>query len=150
MTNHSDIGIQLLKIAFYECGVIIDGYLGLLIEDDVDFDSSRGNLFEDIVEATVFVIELARSLEQKVRGDHPSGDEDVLLGCQQFHTHVTEVVLPVHVEFGLAVLSDRCETVETLFLRIGAVTQTLEDGVDEQHEIVEGVGFQSYLSGCCL
>jgi hypothetical protein len=109
--------MQFLEVPLYKLGVIIEGYFWFLVKNDVNFDSSAGDLFQYVIKSAATIVQFSRPTQQKVGCYHPVSNEDILLGVEQLSAHIAKVPLPISVEFGLAVLTDWCKTIEPLLLR---------------------------------
>lgn len=95
------------------------GLLNLLVDDDIDLDSTLGGTLDDLVEPP-FLIEKGRAAQKQLRGEPPVGDVNGLFGIFQADRDRPHVVTTIDVPLDLVVFAFGEEGLETMVLANGA------------------------------
>ena len=99
--------------------VASDGRGDLLIDYDVDLDTSLSGTLQDLVEAP-FLIEVGRTSQEKLRADPPVGEVDRFLGALECNRDSMEVVTSVNVPLDIVAVALRGERLEAMLLGDGS------------------------------
>lgn len=104
MPQDLDIGIHFLQIIFNKLWIIIQGYLRLHVQNNINLNPLHCNIFKDIIQPTVSIRQLRRSFQLEIWCHHPVSDVHVLFCLKDFLLDSSEVLFAVDVVICMTVL----------------------------------------------